>query len=288
MSLATSAIEAAKTAVKPPTTATSVMAVSELSKSGKNRATRNTPAVTIVAAWMSALTGVGPSIASGSQVWRGNWPDLPTAPVNIPTAIQVTTPEASRPGIATALWMSAISSGFRPWEAKVSTLNTRYSIASRSPKSPMRVMMNAFFARRRGGRLVVPEADQQVGAQPDQLPEHVKLDYVAREHEPDHAGGEEGHVGEVACVARVAVHVANGVDLHHEAHAGHDDQHDRGQGVDQRRDVDDHAADLEPPVGLEEERVRVVDDGHQGPTGKGRSSRLSTAPPGNRRWTGPC
>ena len=30
-----------------------------------------TPAVTIVAAWISELTGVGPSIASGSQVWNG-------------------------------------------------------------------------------------------------------------------------------------------------------------------------------------------------------------------------
>ena len=29
--------------------------------------------MTIVAAWMSALTGVGPSIASGSQTWSGNW-----------------------------------------------------------------------------------------------------------------------------------------------------------------------------------------------------------------------
>ena len=32
-----------------------------------NRATMYTPAVTIVAAWISALTGVGPAIASGSQ-----------------------------------------------------------------------------------------------------------------------------------------------------------------------------------------------------------------------------
>jgi hypothetical protein len=30
-----------------------------------------TPAVTIVAAWISAETGVGPSIASGSQTYRG-------------------------------------------------------------------------------------------------------------------------------------------------------------------------------------------------------------------------
>ena len=34
----------------------------------------------MVAAWISALTGVGPSIASGSQTWRGNWADFPIAP----------------------------------------------------------------------------------------------------------------------------------------------------------------------------------------------------------------
>jgi len=39
-----------------------------------------TPAVTMVAAWMRAETGVGPSIASGSQMWNGNWADLPAAP----------------------------------------------------------------------------------------------------------------------------------------------------------------------------------------------------------------
>ena len=44
--------------------------------------TMNTPAVTIVAAWISAETGVGPSIASGSQVCRKSWADLPMAPTN--------------------------------------------------------------------------------------------------------------------------------------------------------------------------------------------------------------
>ena len=37
----------------------------------------------MVAAWISALTGVGPSIASGSHVWRGIWADFPIAPKNI-------------------------------------------------------------------------------------------------------------------------------------------------------------------------------------------------------------
>src|SRR5437588_10951900 len=56
---------------------------------GYTRATRKTPAATIVAAWISALTGVGPSIASGSQTWSGNWPDLPIAPQKISSAMNV-------------------------------------------------------------------------------------------------------------------------------------------------------------------------------------------------------
>ena len=36
----------------------------------------------MVAAWMSAETGVGPAMASGSQRYSGIWADLPTAPMN--------------------------------------------------------------------------------------------------------------------------------------------------------------------------------------------------------------
>ncbi len=50
--------------------------------SGDSRATMNTPAVTMVAAWISAETGVGPSMASGSQVCSRNCADLPIAPMN--------------------------------------------------------------------------------------------------------------------------------------------------------------------------------------------------------------
>ncbi|CAM5702631.1 hypothetical protein SCALM49S_03894 [Streptomyces californicus] len=47
------------------------------------------PAATIVAAWMSAETGVGPAIASGSQVCRGNWADLPATPARSSRAMRV-------------------------------------------------------------------------------------------------------------------------------------------------------------------------------------------------------
>jgi hypothetical protein len=46
------------------------------------RATMKMPAVTMVAAWISAEIGVGPSIESGSQTCSGTWADLPMAPMN--------------------------------------------------------------------------------------------------------------------------------------------------------------------------------------------------------------
>ena len=50
-----------------PTTATTYIASGAASKNGCARQMRYTPAVTIVAAWMRADTGVGPSMASVSQ-----------------------------------------------------------------------------------------------------------------------------------------------------------------------------------------------------------------------------
>src|SRR5690349_14696948 len=71
---------AAKKQVIAPTQVTTCIAVGDTWNIGDRRQTMNTPAVTIVAAWISALTGVGPSIASGSQVWSGSCADLANAP----------------------------------------------------------------------------------------------------------------------------------------------------------------------------------------------------------------
>ena len=49
---------------------------------GDMRATMKMPAVTMVAAWISAEMGVGPSMESGNQTCSGNWADLPMAPMN--------------------------------------------------------------------------------------------------------------------------------------------------------------------------------------------------------------
>ena len=45
------------------------------------------PAVTMVAAWIRAEIGVGPSIESGSHTCKGNCADLPIAPMKSPMQI---------------------------------------------------------------------------------------------------------------------------------------------------------------------------------------------------------
>src|SRR5215218_5861540 len=75
-------IQAPKSSVTVPTTTTAVLAAEDSAKIAWLRVIRYTPAVTMVAAWIRADTGVGPSMASGSQVWRKNWADLPIAPMN--------------------------------------------------------------------------------------------------------------------------------------------------------------------------------------------------------------
>src|SRR6056297_301967 len=87
MSFWTRPTVAAKNAVAAPITTTNVVADGANSMIGDIRQTRNTPAVTMVAAWISADTGVGPSIASGSQVCRNSCADLPIAPTNSRKAI---------------------------------------------------------------------------------------------------------------------------------------------------------------------------------------------------------
>ena len=90
--------------------ATKASAVGACSKSGEQRATMNTPAVTMVAAWIRAETGVGPSMASGSQVCRPSWADLPMAPTNSSRQMTLSVPK---------LW-----------------LNTRRLVSANLPASP--------------------------------------------------------------------------------------------------------------------------------------------------------
>ena len=71
-----------KNAVVDPMISTTDSAVSDSSNSGDMRATMNMPAVTMVAAWIKAEIGVGPSMESGSYTCNGTCVDLFMAPMN--------------------------------------------------------------------------------------------------------------------------------------------------------------------------------------------------------------
>ena len=81
-----------------PITSTTLSAVSECSNSGDMRATMKMPAVTMVAAWMRAEIGVGPSIESGSHTWSGNCADLPIAPMKRQMQANVSTDHSAPHG----------------------------------------------------------------------------------------------------------------------------------------------------------------------------------------------
>src|SRR5580700_8985173 len=81
MSLLTTPSSPIENAVTAPITSTKDSAASEYSNSGDMRATMKIPAVTMVAAWIRAEIGVGPSMESGSHTCSGTCADLPIAPM---------------------------------------------------------------------------------------------------------------------------------------------------------------------------------------------------------------
>src|SRR5574337_1655981 len=94
MSFCTMPTSPRKNAVMAPTIITTDKAVSDSSNSGDRRATMNMPAVTMVAAWIRAEIGVGPSMESGSHTCNGTCADLPMAPTNSRMQITVGTDQA--------------------------------------------------------------------------------------------------------------------------------------------------------------------------------------------------
>ena len=94
----------------------------------------------MVAAWMSAETGVGPSIASGSQVNSGICALFPVAPRNSSSvAATITVPPATNTCGATANRRSY-------W--RLPPQRNSVSMPRMKPKSPIRFTTNAFMPAR--------------------------------------------------------------------------------------------------------------------------------------------
>ena len=136
MSFCTSAMVAAIKAVRAPTIATEVIAIGDSENKTLERAIIYTPAVTMVAAWISADTGVGPSIASGNQTNSGIWALLPAAPIKKNKHAAVIAPAP----ISNSCARSKTS---RYWT--LPKVKKTVKMPRMKPRSPMRLTINAFL-----------------------------------------------------------------------------------------------------------------------------------------------
>ena len=89
----------------------------------------------MVAAWISADTGVGPSMASGSQVWSGSCADFPQAPRKRSRLIAVAVPTARVGALANT----------SPYSSVPSVVHSSM-IPRANPQSPTRFTMKALLA----------------------------------------------------------------------------------------------------------------------------------------------
>ena len=138
MSFCTSPIVPAMSAVAVPIAATTASVSGARENSTAFRPIMYTPAVTIVAAWINAETGVGPSIASGSQTCSGICADLPVAPTKSSSVAMVMTPidvSGARAAAAAATC----------WKSSVPNVVNTSSMPRMNPKSPIRLTTNAFL-----------------------------------------------------------------------------------------------------------------------------------------------
>jgi hypothetical protein len=124
------------------------------------------------------------------------------------------------------------------------------------------------------GVLVFPVVpDEQVGADAHDLPADEQHEQVGGEDDDEHRGGEQGDDRGVRRVARVALHVADGVELDEHRDDGHHQRDRRGQPVDAGPGRDRHIADREQLVGGFGRRRRCpdgADDERHGEDGRGQ------------------
>ena len=168
----------------------------------------------MVAAWISAETGVGPSIASGSQVCRPSWADLPIAPTNSSRQITVS---VSKLAAETRSSVSANLRGVGEHGVELDRIEHEVDRGDAEREAEVADPVDEERLDRGGaGRGPgVPEADQQVGDQADALPAEEQLEEVVGGDQHQHEEGEQRQIAHEARDARVVRHVADRVDVDH-------------------------------------------------------------------------
>ena len=176
---------------------------------GASRHNRYTPAVTMVAAWMSADTGVGPAMASGSHTDNGSCADLPAAPRKKSRAIAVAVDGGERLGL-----------GVDHEVVHRAERGEREEDADHEPEVADAVRDERLLAGDRGFLAGEPERDQEVGARSHALPTEERDHEVVAEDEHQHREDEQVHVDEELRELLVAVHVPDRVHVDQRRDAG--------------------------------------------------------------------
>ena len=105
-----------------------------------------------------------------------------------------------------------------------------------------------------GALALVPEADQQVGAQADAFPAEEHLGEILGRHQHQHGEGEQAEIGEEPRLVRIVAHIADGVDMDDGGDQCHHHDHDGGQRVETQRPIDAQFARRHP--GVQPDRLR--------------------------------
>ncbi len=120
------------------------------------------------------------------------------------------------------------------------------NIASRNPKSPMRLTMNAFLPASAADCLGEIESDQQVRRQAHTLPPDKHQQEVLRQHQHRHEEHEEVEIREEAPVALFIRHVADRIDVNQKSNARHHAQHHQRQLIEREGKVSRERRSLDP------------------------------------------
>ena len=152
----------------------------------------------MVAAWIKALTGVGPAMASGSHVCNGSCADLPTAP-----------PKSNkRGGDRDAGTHMPVLRG--PLHELLNIQRAQITEEQKQPDHQGGIADAGHDECFASGpailRVAIPEPDEQITAQTDAFPSQVEQKKVVRQEQRQHRGDEQIHIGEEPGIAIVVDH----------------------------------------------------------------------------------
>src|SRR5471030_776609 len=222
MSVCTRAAKPASTSVTAPIIPTRCRTSGAIRNRPCVRAIRYTPAVTMVAAWISAETGVGPAMASASQVCNGSCADLPTAP---PSNINVT----GDSGVANGQFLRCQHHQFTDVQ------RTQFTVQNEQREGQEYVTDaghdERFHRCRTVSRMRVVETDQQVTAQTHTFPTEVHQQQVVCQYQNHHAGDKQVSVCEEARIPFFTAHVPGSEHVDEETDASDHRQHGHRQAV---------------------------------------------------------